>query len=273
MDGPKPLVLASTVKFADEAFEIYAVDEHAKGVLQTANHVAVQLHSARSLRRQKSSLFTIYEKRIFDDTFHYTDEAIYQVATLAERVRTDPDASGGGKSMNGRLHFVLRDSPNIHVSSTKLRIASRSLDTAVVSLNRQEGRLALPASEASSPTLNQGELTPPPTYEESTFFAAGRRRNLRRRESALSLNEPLSAYLQRDGSEPSIAELPGDEGSRSSVENSIPTITIIESPPPKSDAYNEVFAPLNHICSPPPQVKHDRKGRGRSQRWLQSRCQ
>lgn len=118
MDGTSALstvgsILTATVKIAEKVFEIYAVDTQAKAVLQTVNQVSEDLRVARTLRRQKSDIFTSIEKKRFDETFAHTDAAIHQVAALAEHARADMNVSGGKVRPSTRLLFVLRDSPNI----------------------------------------------------------------------------------------------------------------------------------------------------------------
>lgn len=71
-------VAAFPSALAEKGFEICAVDEQAKSLLQTLQQVAQQLDDARLLRRQKSLNFTMFEKRMFDDTFRNTEEAIRQ---------------------------------------------------------------------------------------------------------------------------------------------------------------------------------------------------
>ena len=240
MDGASALtafssVLTSTVKFAEKAFEYSAVDAQSRAVLQTVTQVSSQLRDAKTLRRQKSALFTTFEKRMFDDTFQHTDEAIQQVAGLAERARADMEVTGGRVKPNTRLLFVLRDSPNIHVSLTKLGIASQSLNMAIFTLTNREGRSSIVSATNASPPLNQGELRPPPTYEESMFLSEGRQRNMRRRESAMSLNArarstsplPIDAPLPE-----SLPELCGDHYLSNFIDyKDSPSITVTDATP------------------------------------------
>src|ERR1700761_188527 len=85
----------STIKIAEKIFEICAVDEQAQAVLQTVDQVSGQLETARILRRQRSSAFTPSEKKMFDESFRHSQNAIEQVASLAERVRADMMVSNG----------------------------------------------------------------------------------------------------------------------------------------------------------------------------------
>lgn len=185
-------VVTSTIKIAEKGFEICAVDTQAQAVLKTVNQVSGQLRDAKILRRQRSSLFTPFEKRMFDDTFHHTDEAIREVAGLAERARADMQIAGERIRISTRLLFVLRDSPNIHVSLTKLGIASQSLNATIISLMGRQGRPTdLPSGPAPREVkpLFSADLRPPPTYRESMLLSAQRRTKMRRRASAMSIDE------------------------------------------------------------------------------------
>ena len=272
MDGASAItafssVLTSTVKFAEKAFEIAAVDSQAKAVLQTVNQVSGQLRDARTLRRQKSSLFSTFEKRMFDDTFRHTDEAISQTAALAEPARVDMEVTGGRVRANTRLLFVLRDSPNIHVSLTKLGIVSQSLNMAIFTLSNREGRSASFTSSDSSPPLNQGELRPPPTYEESMFISDGRERNARRRESALCLNArsrstsslPLEIPQEPPPPPEPVIELGGDQYLSNFVKyKDMPSIKVTEikhieqESPPNSWSHGRRYRAWSDAPSSPP---------------------
>lgn len=260
-------VLASTIKVAEKVYEIYAVDEQAKAVLQTVNQVSSQLDSTKHLRRQKSGLLTPFEKQIFDNTIHHTDEAIRQVAALAERARADMDVAGGKVRVNTRMLFVLKDSPNIHVSLTRLSIANQNLNSTFMSLSAIQGRsMSSSSGGQKSPPLCQVELKPPPTYEESQFLSEGRRKNVQRRASAMSLRKARSsASLQPPEG---ITELPADDSYKPS-----PCIAVAEvTSSPLDEGFNDLslHEKANAI---PLQTRRVERGKLRSQRWLQARCQ
>lgn len=178
--------LGATFRVLEKGFEINAVDDQAKSVLQTVEQVSVQLKDATTLRRQKSSLFTRFEKRMIDDTIRYTEDAISLVATLVEPARADLEVSGGSIAFPTRLLFVLRDSPRIQVCLTQLGIASQSLNRDLTMLCSREGRPTM------TPTIPQLAVkSSPPSYEEVVFLTERRQRNLRRRSSALSLPSTL----------------------------------------------------------------------------------
>lgn len=258
-------VLGSTVKLAEKGFEICAVDEQARGLLQMVQQVGGQLDDARALRRQNSGRLTDFERRMYDNAFRRGEDAIRQVASLTERPRVDMQQSGGQISMNTRTVFILRNSQNLNVSLTQLGIASQGLDTTILQLNGRDSR---PSSSAGSPPMQspmQGEWKPPPAYDESLFLSAGRRRNIQRRATALGLAtvgappnqtvqsghpvqsgqpvQPVHHDRSRTQSAstlyipavPSIPELIGDDSFQNRNHHSLPIIRVANAPQPPSD--------------------------------------
>lgn len=289
-------VLASTPKLAENGFDICAVDEQAKGLLQTVQQVAGQLDDAKSLRQKKSALFTASEKRTFDDSFRHTEDAIRHVAALAERPQADMEVSGGKMRVNTRVLFVLRDSPNIQQSLTQLGLASQDLNSTFVQLSSRDEKSGSPATSNSSPPLQQEEAKPSPTYEESQFLSQGRRRNIKRRESALALINGATNERQRPYSslslptqrvmaipEVSIPELPGDEYYRRvSTGSFLPDLSIPEAVLQLKQAQEDNFGlplpPLNGYAHSSPLSRRLRSdgaktGRARTRSWLEARCQ
>lgn len=105
--------LTTTVRITEKVFEILAVGEQSRSLLATINQVNQQLDTARSLRRQKSGLLSTNEKDSIQQTFKSTEEALERVARLVEKTRVDREIHGGKVGFYSRMHFVLKDSPNI----------------------------------------------------------------------------------------------------------------------------------------------------------------
>ena len=252
-------VFVSTIKIAEKVFEIRAVDEQAKAVLQTVNQVSGQLESARILRRQKSTLFTTFEKQMFDETFRRTDEAIKQVASLAERARADMEVTGGKVRVNTRILFVLRDSPNIHVSLTRLGIASQSLTAAIMTLSCRDPRPIF-SSGYNTPPSNPGEMRSPPTYEESQFLAEGRQRNMRRKQSAMSLGSTRDSTYDRTRSMSSLHSHQ-EEGVSELAEyrTGVPQINVAD----RIEEDDDIDLLESHFIPPPLRARRSRNHNGR----------
>lgn len=248
-------VLASTVKIAEKTFEICAVDSQAKAVLATINQCSSQLNDARILRRQKSSDFSTFEKQMIDNTFKHTEEAIKEVASLAERARADI-VTGGKIRVNTRLLYVLRDSPNIHVGLTKLGIANQSLNMALFMLTSRESRSSTRTASEATPQRDP-DLKPPPTYEESTFLSEWRRRNMSRRASALSLktHPHSSSSLPQDTpwSSEKVLECEAEEPFPEFSMKRIPSISVSGLSPTVNQMDFDLFQQATSFYPPPSQ--------------------
>jgi hypothetical protein len=105
--------LATSIKITEKVFEIIAVGEQSRSLLATINQVNHGLETAKTLRRQKSGLLSNDEKKTIEKTFASTEEALRHVARLVEKTRVDQQIHGGRVGFRSRMHFVLRDSPNI----------------------------------------------------------------------------------------------------------------------------------------------------------------
>ncbi|KAK3117677.1 hypothetical protein LTR53_000705 [Teratosphaeriaceae sp. CCFEE 6253] len=269
MDGTIPIsavssVLGTAIGITQKAFEIYAVDEQAKSLLKTVEQVSCELREARTLRRQKSSLFTTMEKRIFDSTFERTEAAVSLVAALAEPARADLAISGGRVRFATRVLFVLRDSPRIQVCLTQLGIASQSLNRDIGTLCSRAGRTAPAMPGDGHSTLKP----PPPTYEEALFMSERRRRNTQRWASARSLDSQSNTPTLASRS--SVSLLISGEGESVAEETQDPIIpnTVICVPPdaqPKADSH-QTDGPSTAIDQP----QRRRSGRTRGLHWLEA---
>lgn len=242
--------LGATFRVLEKGFEIKAVDDQAKSVLQTVEQVSGQLKDAATLRRQKSSLFTKFEKRMIDDTLKYTEEAISLVATLVEPARVDLEASGGSIAFPTRLLFVLRDSPRIQVCLTQLGIASQSLNRDLTIMCGRDGRAA-----ATQTTPQLGVKPAPPPYEEVLFLTEGRQRNLRRRTSALSLPATL-----------------GTRRAASTVSLAVSTEEVNEGVVQAEEEGYEAISRDSGESEQPQTSRRSGCGRQRSLRWLETRA-
>ncbi|KAI5367182.1 hypothetical protein Slin14017_G022180 [Septoria linicola] len=195
--------LTSTVKLTEKVFEIRAVDKQARSLLETINEVNGQLDVAKDLRRQKSGLLTVVEKKMMDTTYQSTELAIGHVAKLVEPCRVAMQTTGGDVGLGTRLMFVLRDSPNIQVSLTRLGLASQSLHTALILLCSREAVSPPPVLRSTS------EPKMPPSYEESQFLTASRAKNMLRKASSTISSDDAGDYERMPGDN-MLASLPED---------------------------------------------------------------
>lgn len=266
--GAVASVLGTAIGFTQKVFEVYAVDEQAKSLLKTVDQISCELQDARLLRRQKSSLFTNVEKRMIDDTFRRTDDAIGLVASLAEPSRADLQVCGGKVRISTRVLFVLRDSPRIQVCLTQLGIASQSLNRDIQTLCSRTSRLGSSAlTDSDAATLKP----PPPSYDEVMFMHEGRRRNVLRRNGARSADgearklRASPALTSVSSLTAGMAELEAEPVTRT---DNIPILPQIIAQHTGNEEELDLPNSLR-IAVPSVEIQRARSGRARSLRWLE----
>lgn len=115
-------------------YEICAASERAKVLLQTGQQVNDQLHSVRTLRRQRSSNLSQSAKEWIDGAISHSSIAVSTTAHVAEPVpehasdrrRRLPEAS-----FLRHLRHLISDSSQVTAQVAQLSIASQSLNTAM----------------------------------------------------------------------------------------------------------------------------------------------
>lgn len=256
-----------TLKITEKVYEIVAVDEEAKDLLETTNQINDQLAHAKKLRRQKSGLLSTDEKDMVDKIFANTEKAVSTVASLIEPARADMRVSGGRVRFSTRVQFVFRDQAHLPVNLAKLGIAGGNLNMALGVLCNKTGHTESSAWRRS----NNNDLKPPPTYYESEWLYASRQKNLRRRASAVTLNGQFkSGSNSLHSPSPSIAELPDDSASMLEGE-SMPAVSDSRLfPPPFDDAGSIRSCPDSPFIVTPPEDNPRRlSGRTRNRSWLE----
>ena len=266
------ILLTATIQISGKVFELRAVGTQAKAVVETVKQVSERLEHAKTLLREKATLFTALEKQGFDDSFRHTERAVHQIAALAEEVRADMEVSGGHVRMNTRMLFVLRDSSQIQTSYLQLIVANQDLNAVYTTLCSRDGRLASFSGQTTSRALPL-ESKSPPTYEESEYFSDTRRRNLRRRASALPASRPPPSPPAHCVGvvEPSdsIPELSVDGYESDFTEKSISYISL-------DKADENIPSELSSLApsdSASVQTGLVGRGRDRSRRWFEARYQ
>jgi hypothetical protein len=144
-------------------YEICAASERAKVLLQTAQQVNDQLHTVRTLRRQRSSNLSESGKEWIDDAISHTSIAVSTTAHLAEPV---PEHASGRRrrlpeaSFLRHLRHLISDSSQVTAQLAQLSIASQSLNTAMSILLTCE-------SHKSNNTMEVTETGQSPALEAS----------------------------------------------------------------------------------------------------------
>ncbi|KAI7287173.1 hypothetical protein KC343_g286 [Hortaea werneckii] len=186
-----------TLRIAEKVYEIKAVDQETKDLLEMADSINHKLEMGKKLRRQKSNLFETDEKTIIDTDLKDAEKAVKSVAKLIEPARADMQVYGGHIRVGTRIIWVVRDSAHIAVSLGKLNIAASGLNSTLSTL------MGRTATRNPTPATNTDFLKPPPTYHESEWLYASREKNLLKRASMRSLTGEKQP-LQRPSSAPSV---------------------------------------------------------------------
>jgi hypothetical protein len=131
--------LTGTIRVSQTIYELKAVDEQARNLLDTTTHVDSTLTSVRTLRRQKSTHLSPTEKKWIDDILSNTDKTLKNVCALIEPARVDMKTKFGKVGFKNKVAFILRDSPRVGTNLARLGIASQSLNTAMGVLCGREG--------------------------------------------------------------------------------------------------------------------------------------
>jgi hypothetical protein len=183
-------VFTATLRISQIAYELKAVGEQTRDLLDSTNHVEMTMQAVRTLRRQKSMHLEKTEKIWIDNVLANTEKTLNNVAMLIEPARVDMQTKFGSIGLLRRGMFVFRDSPKVATNLSRLGLASQSLNTVMNILCTREGYVPptpvekgpVPAVESTIRPLNE-TVRQPPTYDESEFL--NRRRSHIKKPSVL----------------------------------------------------------------------------------------
>lgn len=187
--------LNATLRIASGVYELKAVGEQTRDLLDSTEHVSNSLQVARTIRRQKSIHLDLAEKKWIDDVLVNTEKTLNNVAVLIEPARVDMQTKFGRIGLFNRGLFVFRDSPKVATNLARLNLASQSLNAAMNILCTREGhaRVSSPSTDNSARKdrgLSIGDaLKSPPTYEESEFLTRRRKSPALKRQTVRSREE------------------------------------------------------------------------------------
>ena len=180
-------IFTATLRISQVIYELKAVGEQTRDLLDSTNHIETSLQAVKTLRRQKSCHLDATEKRWIDDVLINTEKTLGNVATLIEPARVDLQTKFGSVGFVNRGLFVFRDSPKVGTNLSRLNLASQSLNTAMNILCAREGRPAIspiekhPLQRSDTAQQERKDTIPPPTYVESEFLNRRRQSHLSRR--------------------------------------------------------------------------------------------
>lgn len=164
--------LGATVRLTEQVFEIQALGQQARAPLDTVNRVHGQLDVARSIREQRSHLFSAVENAMIDDTFNITERTIGQVAELVEPYRGTMNGAEGSLGIRPCLIYALPDTPQIQILMQQLTLAAQSLSMMTMLL------FSWTTPGSACPELPAAPRNLPSSYAESSFLTETRTRNL-----------------------------------------------------------------------------------------------
>src|ERR1700761_4320648 len=82
-------VFNATSKISQTYYELKAVGEQTRDLLDTTKHIDDAMRNVRFVRRQKSALLTATEKEWIDREIKNSEKAVSDVAALIEPARVD----------------------------------------------------------------------------------------------------------------------------------------------------------------------------------------
>jgi hypothetical protein len=205
-----PSAVSSTftavLRISQAVYELKAVGEQTRDLLDTTKFVNSSLEAVRELRRKKSFLLNSEEKRWIDKQIEFTQEAVDSVASLIERARVDMQRKSETENEDDfetkhikiytRARFVLRDGPKVQTSLTRLSVAVSGLNSAMTTLaSRQSHNVLLqPSEESSQQSASPEEVLPP--YAISDFL--NRRRTVAASIKREQVPQKLGFLLSED---------------------------------------------------------------------------
>lgn len=183
-------------------YELKAVGEQTRDLLDTTSQVSSTLQHAHVLRRQRSGLLNATEKRWIDDVLQATEKAVGNVAALIEPARVDMQTHFNKIKFFTRGQFVLRDSPKVQVQLGRLGIVAQGLNTVMTVLCNREGSVKPPTEPLAPKRVDSAssdrDLKPPPSYELVELLNRRRESDLKRQASKLPL-APVDGDGDGDG--------------------------------------------------------------------------
>lgn len=166
--------ITTFIKIFEVTYQLKAVCEQTADLLDTTQHVQLNIREARRLRRLKDSLLNAGERAWMDRVIEDTENAVRAVAQLIEPSRV-------GMQTEQRIQFatkavwVFRDSPKVRDKFARLSVCHQSLNTVVACLYSRDVVVV-------APILEGGKKEPPPPYDPQVGELFSWRQNNRRRK-------------------------------------------------------------------------------------------
>jgi hypothetical protein len=249
-------------RIATVIYELKAVGEQTRDLLDTTSQVSSTLQHAQVLRRQRSGLLSGTEKKWIDDVLQASDKAVGNVAALIEPARVDMQTRCNKIRFATRGQFILRDSPKVGTQLHRLSIAHQGLNSAMVTLCNRDGSISSPTDGGIPQKVDSGatdnDLKPPPSYEVVELLDRRRQTMLKRRASKLPMVGNLDAEVNR------VKPLEEDPNPLPMVSVAEVQETPVTSPQPNLYAESDGLQVVENILTsnPRPSFTPDRLSRG-----------
>lgn len=204
----------AALRISQVVYELKAVGEQTRDLLDTTKYVNASLESVRELRRKKSDILNREEKKWMDQQIEFTQNAVDSVAVLIERARVDMQAKNetGNEDdyktkhikIHHRARFVLQDSPRVLTNLSKVTMAMNGLNSVMVTLSSREGHdVHLQPSRGSFGQSRPSALkAPPPPYAQHEFLS--HRKTVNRSVQKKQVPQNLGFLVPEDQEAPAV---------------------------------------------------------------------
>ena len=186
-------VVNVTIKIIQFSYEVKAVDEKARDLLEMTNAVSKTLDIAQTLLHQKSHLFQNTERAWMDEVaFPTAIRALKKVAALVESSRLDIGCHGKVR-YHTRFMYVVKESPHLMEALASLSLGNQLLSTAMGIICNRGGEQTSRFYDGSMTGIGASRKSPP-MYAEIDFLTQHRRAQKRKGSSSttevlIDLNE------------------------------------------------------------------------------------
>lgn len=190
VDGISPTAVAlPALNFAyrtfQTGFELAAVPQQTRDLLDTISQVTADVKHAKALRRRKSRLLDQEEKETIDRTIQNTEKALAGLEALVEQPRVDMITNADRIGIRSRVMWTMRDATSVPVALARLGVMIGALNREIVIMRGREDR------GFDGDMLGKDSKAPPPPYQ-----AIRKTLHLRRQSTKKSPTLPVSPVEQ-----------------------------------------------------------------------------
>ena len=166
--------ITTVIKVFEVTYQLKAVGEQTADLLDTTQHVDLNIREARRLRRLKDNLLNAGERAWMDKVVDDTEKAVRAVAQLIEPSRVDMQTERRIE-LTTKAVWVFRDSPKVRDKFARLSVCHQSLNTVIACLYSRDVVVVAPVMDGD------GKDSPHP-YDPLVGELFSWRRNNRRRK-------------------------------------------------------------------------------------------